>query len=42
LKDPDGRQDNELTESAVMGLNSKFTGVGFVPGDDTELDVGEG
>lgn len=30
-----------LTGSAVMGLNSKLTGVGLVPGDDTELDGGD-
>ena len=30
-----------LTASAVIGRNSKLTGVGLLPGDDTELDVGE-
>ena len=30
-----------LTSSAVIGRNSKLTGVGLFPGDDTELDVGD-
>ena len=30
-----------LTGSAVMGLNSKLTGVGLVPGEETVLEVGD-
>jgi len=34
-------QQLKLTASAVIGRNSKFTGVGLLPGDDTELEVGD-
>jgi len=30
-----------LTSSAVIGRNSKLTGVGLLPGEETELDVGD-
>ena len=34
-------QQRPLTGSADTGLNSKLTGVGLLPGEETELDVGD-